>query len=245
YTKTDRFGYHNSTTAEHSTIHDKSAHLNKPMSFRLLHMFTHSMFILLYELKYLSEDDLIQLTQRKINTTSSVNLYLKNHFEKDCQLVYEILDDNNTGHIWLYKLFNHTLDILHLPGILNTNANVIQFEKQFEETILFSHIESVITEIDEYKTIYIEYVRQKKLEELNDFIDELTENDQKYPLLEYLNVTNTKCTIEDFNSKLQMTIRDIDLYYPITNFILQRLNEFQNIKYLFPIVNFTNYLLQK
>ncbi|CAF0807414.1 unnamed protein product [Didymodactylos carnosus] len=246
FNRTDRYGYHNSTTAEHSTVNEKYDHLNKTMSFRLLHMFTHSMLILLYEMKYLSETDLIELTKHKIDTTSSVNVYLKNHFEKDCQLVYEILNNkDHTGHIWLYKLFNHTLDILQLPGILNTNNNVIHFEKQFEETVLFSHIESVITEIDEYKTIYIQYVRQRKSEELNDFIDELIENNEKYPLLQYLNVTNTQCTIDDFNSKLQMTVRDSDLYYPITSFILRRLNECQNIKHLFPIVRFTNYLLQK
>ncbi|CAF1066989.1 unnamed protein product [Rotaria sordida] len=241
----DRYGYHNSTTAEHSTVNDKSDHLNKPISFRLLHMFTHSMLILLYEMQYLSEADLIELTKNKIHTTS-VNIYLKNHFENDCQLIYEILNNRDqTGHMWLYKVFNHSLDILQLSGILNTNASIVHFEKQFEETVVFSHIESVITEIDEYKSIYTQYVRQKKLEELNDFIDELVENEEKYPLLQYLNVTNTQCTIEDFNSKFQITVRDTNLYYPITNFIFQRLDEFQNIKHLYPIVRFTNYLLEK
>ncbi|CAF3426427.1 unnamed protein product [Rotaria sp. Silwood2] len=230
YNKIDRFGYHNSITAEHSTVNDKPNYLNKPISFRLLHMFTHSMLILLYEMKYLSQNDLIELTKHKIDTTLSVNIHLTNHFEKDCQLVYKILNNKDqTGHIWLYKLFNHVLDILSLNGTLNTNAYVMHFEKRFEETVIFSHIESIITEIDEYKMKYIEYVRQQKVEELNDFIEELVVNNEKYPLLQYLNVTNTKCTIEDFNSKLQTTVRDSDLYYPITNFILRRFNEFQSV----------------
>ena len=78
------------------------------------------------------------------------------------------------------------------------------------------------------------------------FVDELFENETKYPLLTFFNITNIYATnpIEKFRTKLQ-AIPYSEKIYPITTFLIKRLANYENIQYLYPIVTFTNYLIHK
>ncbi|CAF4176985.1 unnamed protein product, partial [Rotaria sp. Silwood2] len=112
---------------------------------------------------------------------------------------------------------------------------------------LHNHIESIANEINQYKIAYNEYIRQQNQEaSFEDFFDEISQDENKYPLLNFFNVTNiyTSNPIDEFRIRLQ-TIPYGDKIYPITTFLMKRLSDYANIQYLYPIVTFTNYLIEK
>ncbi|CAF0809248.1 unnamed protein product [Rotaria sordida] len=236
YNKEPRYGYHNQTRAIQSNQYEKSDHLNRSISYRFIHMITHVTLLFLNELSLLTD----------LNIKNS--LHFKEHFEKDYQLLRQQLNDNEQCYIWLYKIINHMLnkDFI-LKGFMNTNEKVIQIEKLLEEKLLFNHIESISNEINQYKIAYNEYIRQQNQEAtFDDFIDEISQDENKYPLLNFFNITNiyTSNPIDEFRIRLQ-TIPYGDKLYPITTFLMKRLSDYANIQYLYPIVIFTNYLIEK
>ncbi|CAF0841320.1 unnamed protein product [Didymodactylos carnosus] len=240
YNQKVRLGYYNSRTAEHSTPNDKSDHLNKSVSFRILHMLTHALYYVLYNLKYLSDDDFQNL---KIETGT----YFKDHYEKD----YEIISKNSVEpeecYVWLYKMFNHMLIAANVNGQLNTAENVIQFEQMIEQQLVFPHLNSMLDEVKQYKLAYTDFVKEKDAEaSLSSYMDEFVENELRYPYLNFFNITKMFAVnpIDEFHISLQ-TIPYVEKSYPITTFILKRLGDYENIQYLYPIVDFSNYLLQK
>ena len=81
---------------------------------------------------------------------------------------------------------------------------------------------------------------------MNDLIDELFENENEYPLLNFFNINNIHISypMDTFRAKLRI-ILNVDKTYPMTIFLLQRYDDYTNIQYLYPIVMFTNYLIQK
>ncbi|CAF4374287.1 unnamed protein product, partial [Rotaria magnacalcarata] len=236
YDEKDRFGYHNITNAEESNVGEKSEHLNRPISFRFMHMLTHATLLILHELELLT------------NSTLPTRDYFRNHFEKDYVLIGQQCGDIENCHVWLFRLINHMLDeTFLLKGILNKNEKVIELEKLIEERLIFAHINSVPTEINEYKQSFAEYTqKQSESSRLEYFVDELFENEAKYPLLKFFNLTNIYATnpIEKFRTKLQ-AIPYSEKIYPITTFLMNRLETYENIQYLYPIVTFTNYLIHK
>ncbi|CAF4327501.1 unnamed protein product, partial [Rotaria magnacalcarata] len=68
----------------------------------------------------------------------------------------------------------------------------------------------------------------------------------KYPLLKFFNLTNIYATnpIAKFRTKLQ-AIPYSEKICPITTFLMNRLEIYENIQYPYPIVTFTNYLIHK
>ncbi|CAF1122804.1 unnamed protein product [Didymodactylos carnosus] len=122
---------------------------------------------------------------------------------------------------------------------------ILQFEKHIEQTIVFLHIESIPNKIKQYRLAYTEFIRERNSEpSFNDYIHELVENEQKYPLLSFFTVTRSDNDINDeFCSKFYLL--RYENVYPITDFVLKHLVQFEIIQLAYPIVNFTNYLLQK
>ncbi|CAF4572770.1 unnamed protein product, partial [Rotaria sp. Silwood2] len=236
YNKKPRYGYHNQTPAIQSNQHEKSDHLNRSISYRFMHMITHVTLLFLNELSLLPDFGLKN------------PLHFKEHFEKDLQLLSQQLNDSEQCYIWLYKIINHMInkDFI-IKGFMNTNEKVIHIEKLLEEKLLFNHIESIANEINQYKIAYNEYIRQQNQEaSFEDFFDEISQDENKYPLLNFFNVTNiyTSNPIDEFRIRLQ-TIPYGDKIYPITTFLMKRLSDYANIQYLYPIVTFTNYLIEK
>ncbi|CAF3343766.1 unnamed protein product [Rotaria socialis] len=236
FNRKPRYGYHNRSPAVQSNRYEKSDHLNRPISYRFMHTITHVTLLFLNELSLLT--DLV------VDNPS----HFREHFEKDYQLLSQQITESEQCYIWLYQLTNHMVNKdLILKGFMNTNEKVIELEKLLEEKLIFNHIESTANEIKQYKISYSDYIRKQNQEEtIDDFIDEISQNEHKYPLLTFFNVTNiyTSNPIDDFHIRLQ-TIPYGDQIYPITTFLMKRLHQYANIQYIYPIVTFTNYLIEK
>ncbi|CAF4182046.1 unnamed protein product [Didymodactylos carnosus] len=234
YDQTNRHGYHvQPVKAENSTAGDTVDHLN-PITFRLLHMFTHVMMMMLYQFKYIQQNE---------NQLS----YFSAHYEKDCKLIGDIISSPDDYPVWLYKIINHMMNAnIHISGILDTNQNVVQFEKHIEQTLVFKHIQSISNEIKQYKVAFIDFVRKENAEPIfNDFVNELAENEEKYTLLNFFSVTKiNNATLDEFRSTFQLLPYARNLY-PLTDYILQHLPEIENLSLLFPLVQFCNLLLDK
>ena len=236
YNKTPRFGYRHFATTDVSTKQEKSDHLNGTISYRFHHLLTHVVLLFLNDLSFIQTGELAKPD------------YFREHYEKDFELLSQQTTDNEDSYIWLYKLLNHLLSNDFIcRGSLNTNERVMQLEKLLEEKLIFAHLNSIGDEITEYKTSYTAFIRRQNEEtSLENFVDELNENELKYPFLSYFNVTNiyTKNPLDEFRRRLE-SIPFSDIRYPVTNFLLKRLDDFQNIQYLHPIIVFTNYLIEK
>ncbi|CAF1303843.1 unnamed protein product, partial [Didymodactylos carnosus] len=236
YNQTNRYGYYvNAVQADNSILSESSDHL-PPVAYRLFHMFTHTIMLMLYEMKYLQQPKSSGLT---IN-------YFREHFQKDYQLIGNIIAEHDEHQIWLCKILNHLAsNDVHVNGVLDTNVKVIEFEKRLEQTIVLPHIQSVPNEIKQYRLAYSEFIRENHAEPpFYDYINELVENEQRYPLLNFLTVTrSTNNIVNEFHTKFYL-LRYEELY-PITDYVLKHLLEIEQIQFIYPIVNFTNYLLQK
>ncbi|CAF1410957.1 unnamed protein product [Didymodactylos carnosus] len=234
YDQRNRYGYCvQPVKTEHSAAGDTVDHLN-PITFRLLHMFTHVMMMMLYQFKYIEQNE---------NQLS----YFTAHYEKDCRLIGDIISSPDDYPVWLYKIVNHMMNAnIHISGILDTNQNVVQFEKHIEQTLVFKHIQSISNEIKQYKVAFIDFVRKENAEPIfNDFVNELAENEEKYTLLNFFSVTKiNNATLDEFRSTFQLLPYARNLY-PLTDYILQHLPEIENLSLLFPLVQFCNLLLDK
>ncbi|CAF3963785.1 unnamed protein product [Rotaria sp. Silwood1] len=123
FNETNRYGYYiNSTPADNSTISETNEHL-QPITYRLLHMFTHTSIMILYDLKYLQS--LRDKADLQVN-------YFRKHYLKDYELINAMIGQQNECHIWLYKIFNN-LSSFCINGILDTNKKVVDFEKHIEQ----------------------------------------------------------------------------------------------------------------
>jgi hypothetical protein len=134
-----------------------------------------------------------------------------------------------------------------IHGYLNSPEKVIQLEQFIEDKLIIPHLGAVISEIREYKLLYADFVYgNNKDKEIINFINELVEDHDKYPLLHFFNITNIHSIdiIDDFHRRLQV-LPDYKKTYPLTTFLLERLSDYENIAYLYPIIRFMNYLMQQ
>ncbi|CAF2088542.1 unnamed protein product [Rotaria magnacalcarata] len=205
-------------------------------------MWTHAQLLVLHELKHLTDDDLLQ----RLKVPSI--LHFRQHFDRDCAYMEGVSTEPEQYHIWIFKLINHMFDnTIATVGILNTNENVVKIEQSIEQRIIFPHVESIINEIGNYRKAYVDFVQKFDAEiSLSNYIDELRQNDERYPLLPYFNVSRILTTnpLEEFRVKMQ-NLPFADAIYPLTTFVLKRLNDYANIRYLYPIMEFSKYLISK
>ena len=230
------FGYHNRTSAEQSNTSEKPDHLQHSISYRFIHIFTHAMLLFLNELGYLSDFD---LPKRE---------HFQEHFEKDYTLLAQQLNDDKECYLWLFKLFNHLMNEQFIrEGLLENRENVEHLETFLETQLIFPHMVSISEEIRQYKLAYIDYLQQfNEKFSIERYVDELHENDQQFPLLNYFNVTNihTANPMDEFSSKLALLPFGTQTYL-LTTFLLKKIDIYANIQHLYPIVAFTNHLIQK
>ncbi|CAF1219524.1 unnamed protein product, partial [Didymodactylos carnosus] len=231
YNSVLRLGYHNVAPVMQLPPDEKPDHLNRTVSFRFLHLWTHAQLFVLHELKCLSDDDLLQ--RLKVPNI----LHFRQHFDRDCTLMEGISTDPEQYHIWLYKLINHMLDNnINIIGILNTNEKVVQIEQLIEQRLIFPHVDSIINEIGNYRLAYVDFVQKFDAEiSLSNYVDELRQNDERYPLLSYFNVSRIQTVnpLDEFRVKMQ-TLPFGDKMYPLSASLLKRLDEYANIQYLYP-----------
>jgi hypothetical protein len=242
YNSVLRLGYHNVASAMQLAPDEKPDHLNRTVSFRFLHMWTHAQLLILHELKCLSDDDLLQ--HLKVPNI----LHFRQHFDRDCALMEGISTDPEQYHVWLYKLINHMLDNnIDIIGIVNTNEKVVQIEQLIEQRLIFPHVDSIMNEIGNYRRAYVDLVQKFDTEiSLSNYIDELRQNNERYPLLSYFNVNRilTANPLDEFRLKMR-SLPFGDKMYPLSTFLLKRLDEYANIQYLYPIMEFSKYLIDK
>jgi hypothetical protein len=237
YNQTNRYGYYiNPIQANNSIVSEKSEHL-QPITYRLLHMFTHTLIMMLCDMKFL---------QPLGNRGELQAKYFREHYEKDFQLINTMIGEQYECHIWLYKIFDQLSNVnVDMNGILDTNMKVLQFEKHLEQNFVQPHIQSIPDEIKQYNLAYSQFISDNNAEpQFIDYINESAENEQRYPLLNFLTVTRSNNGImEEFRSKFYLL--QYEKLYPMTDYVLKHLSELEQIQYMHPIVNFTNYLLQK
>ena len=237
-----RFGYHQIIPADQINPGEKSDHLNRTISFRFLHMITHAQLLVLFELDYLTVNDI----QRWMHLTNPH--HFQEHYEKDFELLAKSSTDPEQCYIWLYKLINHLLTpTLIKVGLIDKQTKVVEMEQSIEQNIVFPHIFSLTDEINQYRVAYAEFLRQRDAQpRLIDYLDELRLNDQLYPLLSYFN--KTRILVRNYFQEFTLQLTNLpfsEKLYPITTFLFKRLDAYANIQYLYPMVEFTNYLLQK
>ncbi|CAF1340047.1 unnamed protein product [Adineta steineri] len=242
YNHTARIGYHNIKTAETSNIGEKPDHINRPVSFRFIHMLIHGLLLFLHDQNYLTNNDLTQHL-KLVSTT-----HFRDHFEKDYTLFTQSSIDNQQCYIWIYKLLNHLVNEQFIKrGLMNTNEHVLQIEQLIEQKLIFTHIDSVTNEIADYKKAYAQFIQERdSAPSLDNFIDELFEDEKQYPLLNFFNITtfHTSNPLDEFILKMQ-TLPYAEKSYPVTTFLFKRFNDYVNIQYLYSIVVFSNYLIEK
>ncbi|CAF3798071.1 unnamed protein product, partial [Rotaria sp. Silwood1] len=230
------FGYHDRTSAEQSNTGEKPDHLQHSISYRFIHMFIHAMLLFLNELGYLPDFD---LPKRE---------HFQEHFEKDYALLAQQLNDAEECYLWLFKLFNHLINEEFIrEGLLDNREKVVHLETFLEKQLIFPHLNSVTEEIRQYKLAYMDFLRQfNEKFSMERYVDEFQENDQQFPLLHYFNVTNihTANPMNEFSSKLAILPYGTQTY-PLTIFLLEKIDIYANIQHLYPIVAFTNHLIQK
>ncbi|CAF4915976.1 unnamed protein product [Rotaria sp. Silwood1] len=230
------YGYHNTNTADQSNVGEKPNHLQLPISFRFTHMLTHTTLLMLHELD--------QLT----NTTLPRREYFREHFEKDYELFGKQLADPEQSAVWLFKGINDMMgNLWRTQGSLDTPVDVIEFEKSIEEKIILPHIRSVADEINEYKAAYDKFISKEELDfEFDSYISELRENEQRFPLLNFFNITTIQTVnpLDEFLTKIQLIPQSHSMY-PVTSFLMEKLQTYVNIQHLYPIVTFINYLIEK
>ncbi|CAF1364855.1 unnamed protein product [Rotaria sordida] len=174
------------------------------------------------------------------------------HFQEHLEKYYELLSrtctDPEQCYVWLYKLINHILlPTLIRLGSMDTQTKVVDIEQTIEQTIIFPHIMLFTDEINQYRVAYAEFIRERDAQpHLTDYIDELRENEQLYPFLSFFNSSKIITTnpLDEFRVKMDTLPFSVKLY-PVTTFLLKRLDNYANIQHLYPIVEFTNYLLCK
>jgi hypothetical protein len=134
-----------------------------------------------------------------------------------------------------------------IKDCLNSPEKVIQLEKLIEDKLIIPQLSSAIGQIKKYKSLYAEFMYgNNKDKDIVNFVNELVQNNNEYPLLHFFNVTNIHSInlIDDFHNKLQL-LPDYKKTYPITTFLLQRLSDYENIPYLYSIIRFMNNLMQQ
>ncbi|CAF0876681.1 unnamed protein product [Rotaria sordida] len=236
YDQNTTFGYHTAILAQESQLGEKSEYLDRPLSFRFLHILSHSIFLVLHELDLL------------VDSTLPDRTFFRTHFEKDYELICQQLDDSTYGFTWLFKLLNHMIDANFVSnGQLDNRDKLIKFEKDFEKELIFNHIDSISNDIKSYLKMYTEFVCEQKNESaLTNFVNEIAEKEGRFPLLTYFNTTGiyTINPIDKLRTKLK-NVPYANKLYPMTTYIIENLEKYANIRYLYPIVSFTNYLIEK
>jgi hypothetical protein len=215
--------------------HFNENHLTQPISYHFIHLLTQAIFLFLNDLGFIP------------NSSIGHAAYFQDRFETHYALFRKRLFNVDQCYVWIYKLINHMVhNDFVVRGYLNSPEKVQQLKQLIEEKLILPHMNSVVSEIREYKLLYADFVYgNDKHNAMANFVDELVEDSDKYPLLNFFNITNIHSidVIEDFYCKLQL-LPEFAQTYPLTAFFLQRISDYDNIQYLYPMIKLTNYFLQ-
>ena len=212
-------------------------HLRHPITRHFTNFMTDAIFLFLYD-----------STEYMPNSTAGICTYFQQTVQTDCILLRKQLCDASQYYIWLYKLLNNMISQkFTIRNHLDSSEKVFELERLIEEELIIPNIGSVIGTIKDYKVAYANFVfGENKKNHLINFVNEVVEDNEQYPILQYFNLTNIHSIdiIDNFSHKLQLQANYKETY-PLTTFILKRLSEFHNIRHLYPVIRCINYLMQK
>ena len=237
----NKYGYYRITRPDESTLDQRADHLRNPITYRFLHLFLHSIFILLKEFNHLSTDD---LEQWNIESES----YFQNHLEKDYELFERLIPDPQSAYVWIFQMLNSMLHVVDQSlESLDCQVKLIEFEQLIEQQVINPHCLKKMDDVKKYKQAFAQFNQEEDLNNtLSSFVDERTENDRRYDHLNFFNLTPIfhEDPIEQFYNNLQ-SFSHAKLNYPLTMFVLKRIDHWSHIQKLYPIIQFLNYLREK
>ena len=217
-------------------IGEKPAHLKQSLTHHFIDFFIKSIFLFLHESKHMPHNSPV------------ICSYFREYVATSYQSIRQCLSNIDQCHIWMYKMINHLMKKeFAIPGRLYSREKVVQLEKVIEDELILPHIRSVISEIREYKSSYVDFVYgEEKQHSIVNFVDELVEDEKTYPLLHFFNVTNIHSInlINHCYNRLRLLTHHQQTH-PLSTFLLTRLSHYENILYLYPIISFTNRLMQQ
>ena len=217
-------------------IGEKPAHLKQSLTHHFIDFFIKSIFLFLHESKHMP------------HYSSVICSYFREYVATSYQSIRQCLSNIDQCHIWMYKIINHLMNEQFVfQGFLKSPEKVIELEKRIEDQLILPHIRSVISEMREYKSSYVDFVYgEEKQHSIVNFIDELVEDEKTYPLLHFFNVTNIHSInlIDHCYNRLRL-LTDHQQTHPLSTFLLTRLSHYENIPHLYPIISFTNRLMQQ
>ncbi|CAG9330731.1 unnamed protein product [Blepharisma stoltei] len=177
----------------------------------------------------------------KIFDSNGLNpeIYLKESIENDFKMILELLQAEDS-HIWMYNILSKLPQFLYENNYLPFNSDIRKtFEELFEIQIIQPNIDHrKSSSIADYQRNF-RFLFNEKVSDL-DIIDEKVVTD--LPLEKLFRVINkpTFCKMEQ-----NFRLNDLAKEYPIINEYLQSFSEIQKLEALYPIIEFTNYLLDK
>jgi len=237
------FGYYEVVSSDQSNLEERPEYLRSSISFRFLHFILHSILFLLQEFQYLTSDE---FERWKIPHHE----FFQNHIEKDYSLLEKCLQTPRDCYIYMFQLLNSmsTNDFEQPLGHLDSKNKVIELEKLIDQNLFDFDQSPIMQKITQYKQNYAEYTQnEQNSNALTNFLDERTEISGRYPYLNFFNITQNFQQQNHLNQLFHdlQTFPSSRLAYPLTMFILERIEIFSNIQYLSSIIQFINYLREK
>ena len=227
-------GYANVAPPSDSQSSDTSRDLD-PFTYRILHLILHLL------LKYFCEREGNIVEIWKIITLGSLSGsmdpfgYLTRHIEQDFGLLTKMMD-NTEGHVWLYKIFGHLpilLDTKCLFESLATPEIRTTFETTFDQDIIRPNRRSIGGSIREYKEYFDSFNKKAKL------IGNYNPLTSEKNIFRYCKMgTQALC-------EMSYNLGGNKEKYPLLDIVFQKMDDLERIQGLLPIVNFTNYLIEK
>ena len=212
----------------------------KPITFRTLHLLLHATIF------GLSESGLITTTEvnRIVDTNQNIHGkgYFEDHFRQDYRMVEELIGTKE-AYIWIYQALLSMNKVVDQKGAIKDSRSLNNLEKTFEETVVDPMIVSASLIIQSYHRNYAQYNKYLDHEDISLYVDELKENQERFPFLRYFSFLKLP-TFKDFNSCF-LLLKDGSKALPLLDLVLKKHRELSNISSLPGIVDFTNILMKK
>jgi len=227
-------GYLVNSLEENSKLDSKPG--LKPITFRTLHFFLHSILFTFSELGFIRLSEILNP-----QTNHDPSDYFKRHLIQDYHLIQQLLESKQS-YIWLYQIIASLQNLIPQNTPLMDKQPLQDFERNFETLIIDPLIQSTHGTIRDFHQTYIEYI-QNSDDDIYPYIAELKQNPQKYPLLGLFNHVKLP-SLEDFWQQFILQHNNSPAF-PLLNLFQEKSHELSHLSSLPVITNFTNYLMNQ
>jgi hypothetical protein len=206
----------------------------KSISIRMMHIILNS---ILYNFR---SCNILSTNQLKDILPNNCEEDLINSIKDGLHSIYSKLDCDD-GYIWIYAVLSHLPSlILSFPHEPETIPLRIDFEKKFESDIISPNLISVRNTIQNFKN---QILKLKEHLSLFDLIDELiSPNFSSFPNLPLYRLTRPP-SFSSLKNVFSLLINKQD--YTILELYLNSISSYKKLENFNPIIQFTNYALEK